>query len=171
MGLQVCAVDIDDCKLALATKMGADLVVNAKHPDAVEVVRKGTSGGAHGILITAPSLGAFKQGVAMTRKRGTCVLVGLPPGDFPVPLFDVVANCITIRGSFVGNREDMAETLAFAAEGRVKADIELEPLSAINSIFSRLKQGKVAGRVVLDFTAAEPGAKATKIQTRQPVPV
>ena len=53
--------------------------------------------------------GAFKQGVGMTRKRGTCVLVGLPPGEFPVPLFDVVANCITIRGSFVGTREDMAE--------------------------------------------------------------
>ena len=50
----------------------------------------------------------------MTRKRGTCVLVGLPPGEFPVPLFDVVANCITIRGSFVGTRQDMAEALAFA---------------------------------------------------------
>jgi D-arabinose 1-dehydrogenase-like Zn-dependent alcohol dehydrogenase len=40
-----------------------------------------------------------------------------------------VAKCITIRGSFVGTREDMAETLAFAAEGKVKADIELQPLS------------------------------------------
>ena len=58
----------------------------------------------------------------MTRKRGTCVLVGLPPGNFPVPLFEVVANCITIRGSFVGNREDMAEALAFGAEGKVKAE-------------------------------------------------
>jgi propanol-preferring alcohol dehydrogenase len=82
MGLQVCAVDIDDEKLAHATRMGADLVVNSMHPAAVEAVRKGTSGGAHGVLITAPSLGAFKQGVAMTRKRGTCVLVGLPPGEF-----------------------------------------------------------------------------------------
>jgi propanol-preferring alcohol dehydrogenase len=154
MGLQVCAVDIDDGKLALATKLGADLVVNAKHPAAVESVTKGTAGGAHGVLITAPSLGAFKQGVAMTRKRGTCVLVGLPPGDFPVPLFDVVANCITIRGSFVGNREDMAECLAFAAEGRVKANIELQPLSAINTVFDRLEHGKVAGRIVLDFADA-----------------
>jgi alcohol dehydrogenase, propanol-preferring len=170
MGLRVCAVDIDDDKLALAKEMGADIVVNAKHPAAVEAVTTGTNGGAHGVLITAPSIGAFKQGVAMTRKRGTCVLVGLPPGDFPVPLFDVVANCITIRGSFVGNREDMAEALAFAAEGRVKADIELEPLSAINSIFTRLKEGKVAGRVVLDFTDAAPGAKTVKIETRQPVP-
>jgi propanol-preferring alcohol dehydrogenase len=66
------------------------------------------------VLITAPSLTAFKQGVGMTRRRGTCVLVGPPPGDFPVPLFDVVANCITIRGSFVGTREDMAEALSFA---------------------------------------------------------
>jgi propanol-preferring alcohol dehydrogenase len=151
MGLKVCAVDIDDAKLALATTLGAELVVNAKQADAVEAVRKGTDGGAHGVLITAPSLGAFKQGVGMTRKRGTCVLVGLPPGDFPTPLFDVVANCITIRGSFVGNREDMAECLAFAAEGKVKADIELQPLSAINDVFKRLEHGKVAARVVLDF--------------------
>ena len=49
----------------------------------------------------------------------------------------------------------MAETLAFAAEGKVKADIELQPLSAINKIFDRLEHGKVAGRVVLDFVGAE----------------
>ncbi len=151
MGLNVCAVDIDDAKLALATALGADLTVNASAADAVEAVTKGTGGGGHGVLITAPSLGAFKQGVTMTRKRGTCVLVGLPPGDFPLPLFDVVANCITIRGSFVGNREDMAEALAFAADGKVRADIELQPLSAINDVLDRLEYGKVAARVVLDF--------------------
>jgi propanol-preferring alcohol dehydrogenase len=151
MGLQVCAVDIDDGKLAHATKLGADLVVNAKTSDPVAAVKKGTDGGAHGVLITAPSLSAFKQGVGMTRKRGTCVLVGLPPGEFPVPLFDVVANCITIRGSFVGTRGDMAEALAFGAEGKVKADIELQPLSAINSVFERLEHGDVPSRVVLDF--------------------
>jgi propanol-preferring alcohol dehydrogenase len=106
------------------------------------------------VLITAPSLPAFKQGVEMTRKRGTCVLVGIPPGDFPLPLFDVVANCITVRGSFVGNREDMAECLAFAAEGKVKADIELRPLSDINQIFDRLEHGDVPSRVVLDFVGA-----------------
>ena len=169
MGLRVCAVDIDDGKLALAREMGADFVVNAKHGEPEEVVRKGTSGGAHGVLITAPSLGAFKQGVGMTRKRGTCVLVGLPPGDFPVPLFDVVANCITIRGSFVGNREDMAEALAFAAEGKIKADIELQPLSAINDIFDRLEHGKVAGRVVLDFVGNKPADKQSKASTSQKV--
>ena len=87
----------------------------------------------------------------MTRKRGTCVLVGLPPGDLPVPLFDIVANCITVRGSFVGNREDMAEALAFAVEGKVKANIECVPLSAINDTLKRLKQGDVPARVVIEY--------------------
>jgi propanol-preferring alcohol dehydrogenase len=154
MGLRVCAIDVDDGKLAHAKRLGADLLVNAKASDPIETVKQGTGGGAHGVLITAPSLGAFKQGVGMTRKHGTCVLNGLPPGEFPTPLFDVVANCITIRGSFVGTRMDMAEALAFAAEGKVKADIELQPLSAINQVLERLEQGKVASRVVIDFTTA-----------------
>jgi len=153
MGLHVCAVDIDDGKLAHAKRLGADVVVNAKDEDPIAAVKKATGGGAHGVLITAPSLGAFKQGVGMTRKHGTCVLVGLPPGEFPTPLFDVVANCITIKGSFVGNRRDMAEALAFAADGKVKADIELQPLSAINDVFHRLAHGDVPSRVVLEFTS------------------
>jgi propanol-preferring alcohol dehydrogenase len=151
MGLLVCAIDIDDGKLAHATRLGADLVINAKAGDPAAALKKEIGGGAHGVLITAPSLIAFKQGVAMTRKRGTCVLVGLPPGEFPVPLFEVVANCVTIRGSFVGTRQDMAEALAFATDGKVKADIELQPLSAINQIFDRLERGDVASRVVLDY--------------------
>lgn len=152
MGLSVCAIDIDDSKLIHAKKLGADVMINAKVGDPVAQMKKATNGGAHGVLITAPSLIAFEQGVAMTRKRGTCVLVGLPPGKFPIPLFDVVANCITIRGSFVGTRGDMAEALAFAADGKVKADIELQPLSAINDIFKRLAHGDVPSRVVLDFS-------------------
>jgi len=152
MGLRIAAIDIDDGKLDHAKRLGADLMINAKKNDPAAILKKEIGGGAHGVLITAPSLPAFKQGIEMTRKHGTCVLVGLPPGDFPVPLFDVVANCVTIRGSFVGTRGDMAEALAFAADGKVKADIELQPLSAINKIFERLEHGDVPSRVVLDFS-------------------
>jgi threonine dehydrogenase-like Zn-dependent dehydrogenase len=93
---------------------------------AAAIVTIGSCAAWGGIPSADPEI-AFKQGVGMARKRGTCVLVGLPPGEFPVPLFDVVANCITIRGSFVGTRQDMAEALAFAVGGKVKADIELQP--------------------------------------------
>ncbi len=135
-------------------------------------MKQATGGGAHGVLITAPSLPAFKQGVAMTRKRGTCVLVGLPPGAFPLEIFGLVAGAVTVRGSFVGTRKDMAECLDFAAKGKVKADIELAPLSSLNNILERLEHGDVPSRVVLDYTGTTID-KATP-QTRdavKPVPV
>ncbi len=151
MGLKVCAIDIDSGKLEHAKRLGADAVVDATDGGAGASVVRATDGGAHGVLITATSLDAFAQGIAMTRSRGTCVLVGLPPGDFPIPLFEVVAKCLTVRGSFVGTRQDMAEALAFAAAGKVTADIELQPLAAINDVLARLGRGDVASRVVLDF--------------------
>lgn len=54
MGLKVCAVDIDDKKLAHAELLGAYVIVNAKTVDPVVAVKKATNGGAHGVLITAP---------------------------------------------------------------------------------------------------------------------
>jgi alcohol dehydrogenase, propanol-preferring len=151
LGLQVCVIDVDGAKLAQAEALGADVGIDARAGDPVAAVRKATGGGAHGVLVTAPSLGAFREGVGMTRKGGTCVLIGLPPGDFPLPLFDVVAGCISVRGSFVGNRRDMEEALAFAAAGKVRALVAPRPLSAVNEVLDDLAHGRVASRVVLEF--------------------
>jgi propanol-preferring alcohol dehydrogenase len=155
MGFQVIAVDVRDDKLALARELGVALAINSLHEDPVKVVER-EIGGAHGVLITAPSLPAFHQGIGMTRRRGTCVLVGLPPGEFPLPVFDVVLKRITVRGSLVGTRSDMHEALALAASRGIAADIETEPLEEINHVFDRLRHGKIHGRVVLDFIHKAP---------------
>lgn len=156
MGLHVVAIDVSEDKLELARLCGADMTVNATtEANPVEAVLRATDGGAHGVLITAPAIPAFQQGVGMTRRKGSCVLVGLPPGDFPTPLFDVVLKRITIRGSLVGTRQDLHEALQFAAEGKVHANIQRLPLTCINAIFERLCAGKVEGRVVLDIARTE----------------
>ena len=54
-------------------------------------------------------------------------------------------------GSVVGTRRDLTETLEFSADGRVKADIELQPLSAIYDVLGRLEHGDVASRVAIAF--------------------
>jgi D-arabinose 1-dehydrogenase-like Zn-dependent alcohol dehydrogenase len=41
-------------------------------------------------------------------------------------------NRITIRGSIVGSREDLAEAIAFAAEGKVRTEIHRTRLGNIN---------------------------------------
>ena len=148
MGLKVAAVDVADDKLELARRLGATLTFNAKTVDAVKAVQEAI-GGAHGVLITAVSKGAFAQGTGMLRRGGTCVLNGLPPGDFPLNIFDVVFRCLTVRGSLVGTRSDLKEALAFAAAGKVKANIETASLEDINDVLERLRTGKVTGRIVL----------------------
>jgi propanol-preferring alcohol dehydrogenase len=150
MGLNVAAVDVDDSKLELARSLGATLTFNALTMDPVAGVKK-EIGGAHGVLVTAVSRKAFAQAVGMVRRGGTMVLNGLPPGDFPVSIFDVVLNGTTIRGSIVGTRLDLRESLEFASAGKVKAIVKAEPLENINDIFQRMREGKIEGRVVVDY--------------------
>ena len=149
MGLLVAALDVSENKLALARDMGADLAVDARAPDAVGQVIRHTGGGAHGVLVTAVSPSAFSQALQLARRKGTVSLVGLPPGNFPTPIFDVVLKRITIRGSIVGTRKDLAEAIEFAARGAVKTRIHTARLGDINRVFADLRDGRVDGRMVL----------------------
>ena len=151
MGLKVAAIDLGADKLDLAKRLGADLAIDAADPEAVAKLIRETDGGAHGVLVTAVARSAFSQALAMARKKGTVSLVGLPPGDFPTPIFDVVLKRVTIRGSIVGTRKDLAEAIEFAAAGKVSATIQTLPLERINDVFAGLRAGTVNGRMVLTF--------------------
>lgn len=154
MGFHVAAVDIDDDKLALATRLGANMVINAARQDPVQEMQR-TIRGAHGVLVTAVSRQAFSQGLGMLHKRGTMSLVGLPPGDFALPIFDVVLNAKTVRGSIVGTRKDLQEALEFAGEGLVRTTYSEERLDNINAVFTRMRQGDIEGRVVMRLSGEQ----------------
>jgi propanol-preferring alcohol dehydrogenase len=151
MGLHVAALDVSDAKLTLARDLGAEITLDANLPDAAEQLVSRTGGGAHGVLVTAVSPRAFAQSLQLVRRKGTISLVGLPPGNFATPIFDVVLKRITLRGSIVGTRKDLAEALAFAADGKVRAHIHKARLDDVNQVFADLKAGRVDGRVVLDL--------------------
>ncbi|ATU74253.1 Alcohol dehydrogenase [Gluconacetobacter sp. SXCC-1] len=150
MGLNVAAVDISDEKLEEARKLGARVTVNALKQDPVAAIREKT-GGTHGVLVTAVSDKAFSQAVGYARRGGTVVLNGLPPGDFPLSIFDMVMNGTTVRGSIVGTRLDMIEAMSFFTEGKVTTVVSPDRLENINTIFDNLEHGRVEGRIVLDF--------------------
>ena len=87
----------------------------------------------------------------MTRTNGTIVFVGLPPGDFPAPIFDIVLRGITIRGSLVGTRQDMAEAIDFFARGKVKPHVTQCKLDDVNDVFARMLDGQIAGRMSIKY--------------------
>jgi len=149
MGFRVIAVDIAKSKLDLAENLGAEVTINATEEDPVEKVQE--LGGARGVLVTAVSNAAFSQGVGMLGPLGTMSLVGLPPGDFDLPIFDVVLHRKTIRGSIVGTRQDLSEALDFAARGLVKAHYSTAKLEDINTIFEQMMKNEIDGRVVMEF--------------------
>lgn len=150
MGLHVAAIDIAEDKLRLAKSLGADLTVNAKEVDPGAFLKKET-GGMHGVLVTAPSPIAFKQGMSALRRKGTIALNGLPPGSFDLPIFETVLNGYTVRGSIVGTRKDMQEAIAFAIDDKVKATVHVAQLENINTVFDEMKKGEIEGRYVLEI--------------------
>ncbi|SFU16422.1 alcohol dehydrogenase, propanol-preferring [Kosakonia arachidis] len=151
MGMNVAAVDIDDEKLEFARRLGASVVVNGREEDPGKRFHA-EFGGAHGVLVTAVSPKAFEQATTMMRRGGTMVLNGLPPGKFDLSIFDMVLDGITVRGSIVGTRKDLQEALDFAGRNKVHAEIAVEPLENINSIFDRMRAGKITGRIVVDMS-------------------
>ena len=152
MGMNVAAVDIDDDKLALARQLGATVTVNAAtDPDPAAAIKRQTDGGAQGVLVTAVGRKAFEQAIGMVARGGTVALNGLPPGDFPLDIFGMVLNGITVRGSIVGTRLDLQEALDFAGEGKVKATVHRAKLEDINDIFGQMHKGQIQGRMVLDM--------------------
>ena len=154
MGMNVAAVDIDDEKLAFARKLGATVTVNAAtDPDPAAAIKRETDGGAQGVLVTAVGRKAFEQAIGMVARGGTVALNGLPPGDFPLDIFGMVLNGITVRGSIVGTRLDLQESLDFAGQGKVKATVHSAKLEDINDIFAKMHKGQIEGRMVMDLTA------------------
>lgn len=148
MGMRVVAVDIDQSKLDLAKKYGAEVLVNAREGDPIAEVQEAI-GGAHGVLVTAVHPIAFSQGLGMTRRGGTIVLVGLPPGTFEVDIFDVVLRGLTIRGSIVGTRQDLQEAIDFYTAGKIHPTVSVEDLDNAADVLHRLEEGDVDGRIVL----------------------
>lgn len=151
MGMRVIAVDIADDKLALAERHGAEITLNAKGADPAEEIQKRVDG-AHGVLVTAVHPEAFGQAIGMARRGGSIVFNGLPPGDFPAPIFEIVLKGLTIRGSIVGTRQDMVEALDFYARGKIKPTYTTRPLGDVNAIFDEMHHGKIDGRVVIDYS-------------------
>lgn len=150
MGMRVAAVDVADDKLELARELGAEVTVNAASQDPAQAIQDQV-GGAHGVLVTAVHASAFGQAIGMARRGGTIVFNGLPPGDFPAPIFEIVLKALTIRGSIVGTRQDMIEALDFYARGKVRPHVHERRLEEINEIFQEMREGHIDGRVVLRY--------------------
>ncbi len=148
-GTRTVAVDVEDEKLRLAEELGADHVVDARGDQAAELERLG---GVDIALVTVPSPAAMRAAHASLNPNGRLVLVGLPADNkLELPVFETVLTGLSVIGSLVGTRNDLAECFALHALGRTRVVSEARQLEDVNECFEEVLAGQVPARLVFDF--------------------
>jgi alcohol dehydrogenase, propanol-preferring len=149
-GATVVAVDVTDEKLELATELGADHVVNALTEDPIERIQ--ALDGAHAAISVAVAPKVIEQAFGSLRRGGTLVFVAMPAdNNVSLPIFETVLNGLTIRGSIVGTRKDLAEVFALHVQGRTRVIRETRKLEEVNECFEEVEKGDVKARIVFDL--------------------
>ena len=149
-GASVAAVDLVDAKLELARQLGAEHTVNAAVDDPVAAIQE--LGGADVAIAVAVSPVAFEQAYRSLKRGGTLVFVALPAENhMDLPIFETVLGGITVVGSIVGTRVDLAETFQLHAEGRTRIVRETRRLEEVNEAFEQIEKAQVDARLVFDF--------------------
>lgn len=154
MGLHAIAIDGGEEKGKNCRELGAQAYVDfTTTKDLVADVKAATPDGLgpHAVILLAVSERPFHQAVDYVRSRGTIICIGLPAGaSFKAPVFDTVIRMITIKGSYVGNRQDTQEALDFFARGLIKVPIKTVGLSKLQEVYDLMEEGKIVGRYVVD---------------------
>jgi propanol-preferring alcohol dehydrogenase len=150
MGALVTAVDVEPDKLDLARRLGADQVINAAATGPVQAIQD--RGGADVALVLAASPRVFEQAFASLRRGGRLICVALPAETtMNISIFDMVIKGISVIGSIVGTRQDVAEVFALHVAGKTTIVFETRKLDDVNSAIDEVLSGKVPARLVFEF--------------------
>ena len=154
MGLHVIAIDGGDDKRKSTMELGATTFVDfLTSKDVVADVKAATpdGNGPSAVLLLAVQEKPFQQASQYVRPRGTVICIGLPANAYlKAPVFDTVIRMISIKGSYVGNRQDTAEAIDFYARGLIKCPYQVVGLSELPKIYDLMHANKVVGRYVVD---------------------
>jgi uncharacterized zinc-type alcohol dehydrogenase-like protein len=151
----------------LAAALGAEVTVMSRRPDKADDARKL---GATDLLLTtddkqtARARGRFdlildtisaphdlSPLLRLVALDGTLSVLGYPIGEVPLRVMDLTYGRKNLTSSGTGGRRGTAEMLAFSAEHGITADIELLPSARVQEALTRLDQGDVRYRFVLNL--------------------
>ncbi len=148
-GTTTVAVDVEDEKLALAKELGADHVVDARGDQDAALA---ALGGVDVAVVTVPSPAAMRAAHASLNPNGRLVLVGLPADNrLELPVFETVLKGISVIGSLVGTRNDLADCFALHAQGHTRVVTQTRRLEDVNACFEEVLAGQVPARLVFDL--------------------
>ena len=148
----IVSVDIDPSKFAAARAAGAAAPVDGGEADAPDKLRQIAGGPLYGAVDLVGTSGTAGLALAVLRKGGRLVVVGLYGGEIPLSLVLVVQRALSIIGSSVGTVSELKEVVKLARTGKIRPiPIEKRPLAEVSRTLDELKAGKIVGRVVAEI--------------------
>lgn len=149
---KIICVDLDDKKLEIASKMGADYTVNSKDPSTPQKIMSiCNEKGADSVVDFVNAPPTAKLDLAILRKRGNLVLVGLFGGSIELSLVTIPLKSLTVQGAYTGNYTDMVELLDLARRKVIDPIISQRySLDDANTALEDLKARKIIGRAVIN---------------------
>jgi L-iditol 2-dehydrogenase len=118
----VVGVDVDDARLAVAQRAGADAVLNSRTCDAPAEIRVRTNGrGADAVLEAVGMTAPIQTAISAVRKGGTVTLIGNFSGQIDLPLQQVVTRQIRLQGSCASAGE-YPKCIELMASRRIRVD-------------------------------------------------
>lgn len=151
-GARIIAMDIDDKKLEVAKKEGADIIVNSKKEDPVKAIMELTGKlGADAVIDFVNATKTVETDMQFLRRRAKLLLVGLFGGELKLSLVTMPTRAYKIIGSYTGSLEDMVELVSLAKRGVIKQVVSKRfKLNQAGEALQMLKDGKIVGRGVIN---------------------
>src|SRR5262249_11851156 len=101
------------------------------------------------LLCTVPARLDWITYLQTLKPNGVFCLVGAPPGLLQIPAVQLVKSQRAICGSDIGSPAAIRETLAFAPEHGIAAQVETAPMIEVNAALQRGREHRVACRMGL----------------------
>ena len=151
-GAKIIAVDLDDQKLDVAKKNGADIIINSKKEDPVKVIMELTDKlGADAVIDFVNASKTVETDMQFLRRRARLVLVGLFGGELKLSLVSMPTRAYKIIGSYTGTISDLIELVSLAKRGVIKTVVSQRfKLEQATEALSMLREGKIIGRGVIN---------------------
>jgi alcohol dehydrogenase len=139
---RVIGVDIARDKLELARSCGAEIVIDATATaDVARAIREVTGGGAQVSIDALGSPATCRNSILSLRKRGRHIQVGLLLADEsepPVPMSQVIARELEIRGTHGLQAREYAGMLELITTGRLRPEKLLGKTIALSQVGAEL---------------------------------
>jgi alcohol dehydrogenase, propanol-preferring len=151
-GAKIIAMDLDDQKLDVAKKNGADNTINSKKEDPVKEVMELTDKlGADAVIDFVNASKTVEIDMQFLRRRARLVLVGLFGGELKLSLVTMPTRAYRLIGSYTGTLSDMIELVSLARRGVIKPVVSNRfKLDQATEALTMLKDGKILGRGVIN---------------------